>query len=40
MQFRQTTIDLLGKDARLEAVSGAGDAAWLRNNQNLFGGCW
>ena len=36
-QFRQTTIDALGKGAKLEAVSGTGDAAWLRNNQNLFG---
>ena len=37
MQFRQTTIDALGKDGKLEAITGAGDAAWLRNNQNLFG---
>ena len=37
MQFRQTTIDALGKDAKLEAVPGTGDAAWLRNNRNLFG---
>ena len=36
-QFRQTTIDALGKGAKLETVSGTGDAAWLRNNQNLFG---
>ena len=37
MQFRQATIDALSKDASLEAVSGIGDAAWLRNNRNRFG---
>lgn len=37
MQFRQTTIDALGKDAKLEAVTGVGDVAWLRNNRNMFG---
>ena len=36
MQFRQTTIDTLGKDAKLEAVPGLGDV-WFRNNRNLFG---
>ena len=35
-QFRQM-IDALGKGAKLEAVSGTGDTAWLRNNQNRFG---
>ena len=37
MQFRQSTIDALGKKEKLEAVNGVGDAAWLRNNRNMFG---
>jgi hypothetical protein len=36
MQFRQGTIDAMGKDAVLEPVAGVGDAAWLRNNRNMF----
>jgi hypothetical protein len=36
MQFRQATIDAMGKDAKLEAVAGVGEAAWLRNNRNMF----
>jgi len=26
----------MGKDAKLEAVAGVGEAAWLRNNRNMF----
>jgi len=37
MQFRQATIDALAKNGKLESVTGVGDGAWLRNNQNLFG---
>ena len=36
MQFRQGTIDALAKGATLETVAGVGDAAWLRNNRNMF----
>jgi hypothetical protein len=36
MQFRQGTIDALAKGATLEPVAGVGDAAWLRNNRNMF----
>jgi hypothetical protein len=36
MQFRQGTIDALSKQYRLEAVAGVGDAAWLRNNRDMF----
>ena len=31
------TIDALAKNGKLESVTGVGDAAWLRNNQNRFG---
>ena len=36
MQFRQGTIDALSKQYKLEAVAGVGDAAWLRNNRDMF----
>lgn len=36
MQFRQGTIDALNKQYKLEAVAGVGDAAWLRNNRDMF----
>jgi hypothetical protein len=36
MQFRQTTIDAMGKGAKLEAVTGLGEGGWFRNNKNLF----
>jgi hypothetical protein len=36
LRFRQDTIDALGKSAKLEAVSGIGDAAWARNNRDDF----
>jgi hypothetical protein len=36
MQFRQGTIDAMGKDGKLEPVAGLGDAAWLHNNRDLF----
>jgi hypothetical protein len=36
MQFRQSTIDLMGKDGTLQAVAGVGEAAWLHNNRNMF----
>ena len=36
LQFRQGTIDALSKQYKLEAVAGVGDAAWLRNNRDMF----
>ena len=36
LAFRQSFIDAMGKDAKLETISGIGDAAWFRNNKNLF----
>lgn len=36
MQFRQGTIDAMGKDAQLVPAAGVGDAAWFRNNRNMF----
>ena len=36
MQFRQATIDAMGKTGKLEAVAGVGDAAWLHNNRDMF----
>ena len=36
MQFHQGTIDSLTKQYKLEVVAGVGDAAWLRNNRDMF----
>ena len=36
LAFRQSFIDTMGKDTKLDPVSGVGDAAWFRNNKNRF----